>query len=166
MSYRNKTYIVFDGDNDIWAYRYMRGWKAQEHLDFDFHDAHDLNTLTQLANETNVKRKLKERFASAKEIVVLVGEKTKNLYRFVRWELETALDLELPIIVVNLNGKRSIDPDLCPAILRGKDALHVSFNMKIIKKGLDDISTNIRHIQGAEGKDWHYPESTYRELGL
>jgi len=28
MSYRNKTYVIFDGDNDMWAYSYMKGWKA------------------------------------------------------------------------------------------------------------------------------------------
>jgi hypothetical protein len=30
MSYRNKTYVIFDGDNDMWAYAYMKGWKANE----------------------------------------------------------------------------------------------------------------------------------------
>src|ERR1039457_1369637 len=28
----------------IWSYRYMRGWKSREHLDFDFHDAHELGS--------------------------------------------------------------------------------------------------------------------------
>lgn len=44
MSYRNKTYVIFDADNDIWAYRYMRGWIAEEHIEFNFHDAHDLGS--------------------------------------------------------------------------------------------------------------------------
>ena len=35
--------------------------------------------------------------------MVLVGEKTKNLYKFVRWEIELAIKLGLPIIVANLN---------------------------------------------------------------
>lgn len=26
MSYKNKTYVIFDGDNDRWAYAYMKGW--------------------------------------------------------------------------------------------------------------------------------------------
>ena len=40
MSYRDKTYVIFDGDNDIWAYGFMKGWKKNEHIDFDFDDAH------------------------------------------------------------------------------------------------------------------------------
>src|SRR5690606_6853185 len=44
MAYRNKTYIAFDGDSDIRYYRLMKAWSANEHFDFEFHDAHDLNT--------------------------------------------------------------------------------------------------------------------------
>ncbi len=88
MSYRNKTYVIFDGDKDMWAYRFMRGWKAIEHLDFDFQDAHDIKPLTDYASEETFKRRLRERFSSAKQVIVLVGENTKNLYRFVRWEIE------------------------------------------------------------------------------
>lgn len=49
MRYRNKTYVIFDGDGDMWAYRYMRGWNAQDHMDFDFYDAHDIRPLTERA---------------------------------------------------------------------------------------------------------------------
>ncbi len=46
MSYRNKTYVIFDGDGDMWAYAFMLGWKSRDHIEFDFHDAHDINTIT------------------------------------------------------------------------------------------------------------------------
>ena len=36
MSYRNKTYVIFDGDKDIWAYGRMKGWKALPTVDFNF----------------------------------------------------------------------------------------------------------------------------------
>jgi hypothetical protein len=35
MSYSDKTYIIFDGDNDKWAYGRMKGWKALENVDFE-----------------------------------------------------------------------------------------------------------------------------------
>jgi hypothetical protein len=107
-----------------------------------------------------------KRFSSAKQVVVLVGESKKNLYRFVRWELETALNLKLPIIVVNLNGKREMDPILCPPILRGTDAVHVSFQMKIIQPAVDDAYTHVRNISAGEEKDWRYGENVYRQLRL
>jgi MTH538 TIR-like domain (DUF1863) len=165
MSYRNKTYVIFDGDEDMWAYKYMLGWKAQEHMDFDFHDAHDLNTITDRAGEESVKTKLRERFRNTKQVIVLVGEKTKNLYRFVRWEIEVTLDLGLPIIAVNLNNKRELDTERCPPILRGRDAVHVAFRMKIIQKAMDDFGENFR-LHAGQQKDWRYSDGVYRGLGL
>lgn len=105
MSYKNKTYVIFDGDNDMWAYAFMKGWKVNEKVDFNFFDAHDLNNLRDGSSEQTVKRKLRERLASAKQAVVLIGEHTRYLYRFVRWELEQAIELNIPIVAVNLyNG--------------------------------------------------------------
>lgn len=40
------AYIVFDGDNDGWAYRYMNGWTANRNIDFKYQNAHDLDTMT------------------------------------------------------------------------------------------------------------------------
>jgi len=47
MAYRNKTYVAFDGDydeGDMWAYRIMQAWNASEHIDFNFYNAHDINS--------------------------------------------------------------------------------------------------------------------------
>lgn len=165
MGYRNKTYVAFDGDNDIWAYNYMKGWRANENIDFDFHDAHDLNTITNRSQEENTKRKLRERFSNAKQFILIIGDSTKNLYRFVRWEIEVAQRLELPIVAVNLNGKRRIDDDLCPPILKRKDAIHVPFKMKIIKHSMDNFCENYHKYKNSND-DWHYNDSVYRDLGL
>ena len=165
MSYRNKTYVIFDADEDMWAYAFMLGWKSRDHIDFDFHNAHDLNTITDRANEETVKRRLRERFASAKQVIVVVGPKTKDLYRFVRWEIDVALGLGLPIIAANLNEKRNMDPDRCPPILKGKDAIHVAFKMRIIKKAMDAFPEYLT-IHAGSGKDWYYTDNVYTELGL
>lgn len=165
MGYRNKTYIIFDGDEDMWAYAYMKGWKVNENIDFDFHNAHDLNTITNLSQEENTKKKLRQRLSNAKQAIVLVGEKTKNLYRFVRWEIEVCQSLGIPIVVVNLNNKRGYDPDRCPPILKNADALHVAFKMKIIKHALDNFCPNYANFAG-KGNNWKYNDDIYKGLGL
>ena len=167
MSYRNKTYVIFDGDGDMWAYAFMLGWKSRDHIEFDFHDAHDINTITDRANEETVKRKLRERFKDTKQVIVLVGPNTKNLYRFVRWEIDVALDLNLPIIVVNLNGGRACDQDLCPPILRGEMAVHVAFRMKIIQYAMDNFpAEHGKLLAQSAGGDRVYPDSVYKQLGI
>lgn len=165
MGYRNKTYVIFDGDKDIWAYRYMKGWKNNKNIDFNFHDAHDLNTITNRSSEENTKRKLRERFSDAKQAIVLIGESTKNLYKFVRWEIQVCQRLGLPIVAVNLNDKRRFDADRCPAILRDADAMHVSYNARIIKHALDNFCENYGEFSG-QGTNWHYKDKVYKDLGL
>lgn len=164
MSYKNKTYVIFDGDEDMWAYGYMKGWKKNENLDFNFHDAHDMNVLRDGSSEDTVKRKLRERLAGTKQAIVLVGEKTKNLFRYVRWEIECCLEMNIPIVVVNLNGQKQMDSNFCPPILRGTCSVHVPFKMKIIKKALDDFCANF--ASHAALTDLYYPQATYDELGL
>lgn len=166
MSYRNKTYVIFDGDEDMWAYRFMRGWKANENIDFNFFDAHDLKPLTDRAREDTVKGRLKERLGGTKQVIVLVGEKTKNLYRFVRWELETCIDLNIPIIAVNLNGLRSRDRDLCPPIIRDEYVVHIPFKLKIIQYALDNFPSEFHQRSQSDKGPRLYSDSVYTKLGL
>jgi MTH538 TIR-like domain (DUF1863) len=167
MAYRNKTYVIFDGDNDIWAYRFMHGWIAREHIDFNFHDAHDLGSeLTDRASEETIKRRLRERFSSAKQVIVLIGERTKFLYRFVRWELEVAVDLKLPIIAVNLNDKRICDFELCPPVIRDEFVVHVPFKANAIQLALDNFpDEHANRSPYDHGPRW-YGEDVYRQLGI
>ena len=166
MSYRNKTYVIFDGDNDMWAYAYLKGWKSNENMGFNFYDAHDIRPLSDRASEETVRAALRQRFANAKQVLVLVGENTKNLYKFVRWEIEIAQKRDLPIIVVNLNGNRGMDPERCPAILRDWVAAHVAFKAKIIQHALDNFPDEYRRIQASASGSRYYNDDVYRSLGL
>jgi hypothetical protein len=83
MTTMDPVYVAFDGDNDKWAYSFMKGWEVYDKVDFHFDDAHDLDEMTSRAqNETYVKSKLKERMKRSTALVVIVSEKTKNLYKF------------------------------------------------------------------------------------
>jgi hypothetical protein len=165
MAYRNKTYVIFDADNDMWAYAYMKGWKSNENLDFNFHDAHALRPLTDQASDETVFRRLRERFSNAKQAIVLIGENTKNLRKFVPWEIQIALDLDLPVVGVNLNGERQMDADRCPATLRGAYAVHVPFRAAIIQCALDYFPDD-HASRGTKTGPCYYPESVYKSLGL
>src|SRR5438034_53405 len=69
MSYRNKTYVAFDGDNDMWAYRIMQAWHEHDHIDFNFYNAHDINSARDTSSEESIKAQLRERMANAKLMV-------------------------------------------------------------------------------------------------
>lgn len=167
MPYTNKTYVAFDADNDIRYYRLMQAWKQNDNTPFNFYDAHDLNNLMPWSTEETIKDKLQERLKNTKVFVLLVGEKTKYLLKFVRWEIEQAIKRGLPIIVVNLSGKRFMDDELCPAILENELAVHVSFNQKIIAKALEEWEgLHDGYKKEKKSGAYRYNESVYKELGL
>ncbi len=159
MSYRNKTYIIFDADNDMKDYRLMTAWKENKKIDFNFHNAHDVysvnkNHMDKLRaidkkegtsrEETYIKGKLKERLNDTKQVLVLVGDSTKDLYKFVRWEIEIAIEMDIPIIAVNLNKKSEVH-DGTPAILKDKAYFaSTSFKMDKIKEALDKFPNDYK----------------------
>lgn len=125
-------YACFDGDNDIRYYRLMTAWHENDNFDFTFVNAHDLTQARDSSTEESIKNSLRKRLNSSDILVVLIGEKTKNLYKFVRWEIQVAIEKGIPIIAVNLNQRRDIDNNLCPPILREALAIHVPFSPKIL----------------------------------
>lgn len=166
MAYRNRTYVCFDGDNDIRYYRLMTAWCENEKFSFDFHNAHDLNTARDTSQEESIKRQLRERFANSKLLVVLIGEHTKNLTRFVKWEMEVALRLGLPIIGVNLNGARAQDAR-CPPAIRNALAVYVPFGPKIVEHAMKHWpSSHEGYAKAAKTGPYHYNNSVYDALGL
>lgn len=153
------AYVVFDGDNDGWAYRYMNGWKANRNIDFSYQNAHDLDTMTSRArDEQYVKSKLRERMKQSTAVVVLVGDKTKNLYKYVRWELELALELGLPIIAANLNKKNRQDDTRCPAIIRDKGCvIHIPYTLEALKFAMENWPDGFMKLSNDEiNGGWRY----------
>jgi hypothetical protein len=144
----------------------MKGWNQREHIDFDFYDAHDIQPLTDRASEETVKARLRERLGNTKQAIVLIGENTQNLYKFVRWEIEICQKLDVPIIAVNLNGSRRIDPERCPPILRGNYVVHVPFKAKIIQYALDNFPEEYQSRRAIDAGDRYYNDDVYRKLGI
>jgi hypothetical protein len=166
MGYRSKTYIAFDGDNDMHYYRLMTAWAANEKFEMNFVNAHDLNFARDTSEEESIKRQLRERFANSKLFVVLIGKSTGRLTKFVKWELETALRLELPIVGVNLNGSRRQD-DPCPSAIKDALAIYVPFAEKIVSHAMttwpdEDARYRKQRLSGP----YYYNDQIYTGLGL
>ncbi|WP_034886197.1 TIR domain-containing protein [Gillisia sp. JM1] len=168
MGHKNKTYIIFDGDNDKWAFARMKGWKSLKNIDFDFENAHDEYPLTSTAsNEDYIKSKLRKRFQNASQVIVLIGDSTKNLYKYVRWELEIAQNLNIPIIAVNLNGDRKQNNNTCPPIIRDTYVVHIPFKMRIIKYALDNFPSEFKkRTTNSSIGGRTYNDPVYASLGL
>ena len=143
MAYRNKTFISFASE-DIKSYRLMQAWNKNEKIDFNFYDAHDLNTARDTSTPETIKTRLRERLSNAKQIILLVGDETRKkaakLDSFIHYEVEVIKKLRLPIVFANLNQSRESQSSRIPAALGiPLYTISTSFQPKIIKYALDEF---------------------------
>jgi hypothetical protein len=167
MAYRNKTFVSFASE-DIHCYRLMEAWRDNENIEFNFHDAHDLNTALDTSQPDTIRRRLRERLANTKQVVMLIGPKTRSVAadpdRFLYYEVETINRLDLPVVFANLNQSREAESHRLPAALVDRYSISVSFQPSIIRYALDDWVP--QYASADQVGPYHYKPSVYRELGL
>lgn len=174
MAYRNKTFVSFASE-DLHYYRLMCAWRANEHIEFDFLDAHDINTARDTSTPDTIKRRLTERLSNTKQVVMLVGDVTRakagKASSFIYHEVETIRRLALPVIFANLNKGRQVQTNRIPERLVDRYTMSVSFGPSIIKFALDDFPDKYHANLTAAGTaqktgGYHYLDSVYTRLGL
>lgn len=169
MAYRNKTFVSF-ASGDIANYRLMTAWRANQNIDFDFHNAHDLNTALDTSHPETIRRRLRERLASTKQIVMLLGSSTRLVAsrpsRFLYYEVEVIRRLGLPVVFANLNGSRVAEEAFMPVELQADLTLSVSFQPSIIKFALDDWVGRFPAERRTATGPHYYKASVYQRLGL
>lgn len=172
MAYRNKTYVAFASE-DIYGYRLMQAWRAHDHIEFDFYDAHDINTALDTSQPDTIRRRLRERLANTKQAVVLVSDTTKpkggRPSSFLYYEIETIVRLGLPVVFANLNGSRVVQQSKLPTSLVDRYTISVSFQPKIVQFALDGYVEAFVKNQTASNPrtgPHQYDASVYDGLGL
>ena len=142
MAYRNKTFVSFASE-DIHFYRLMQAWRNNRNIQFDFHNAHDLNTARDTSQPETIRKRLRERLANTKQIVLLVGDNTRVVAgrptRFLYYEVEVIRELDLPVVFANLNGSRKVQISRLPTALAELYTMSVSFGPAAIRFALDDF---------------------------
>lgn len=167
MAYRNKTYVAFASE-DIGRYRLMEAWRDNEHIDFNFFDAHDLYISRDDSKPETIKRNLRERMKSAKQIVLLGStdgkKKGSDGKSFLAHEVNIILEFNLPVVIANLDGGRTVNNAFIPTPLADHFSVCVSFQPKIIMHALDGY---VSEFTKSEKQGPHqYPASVYKDLGL
>jgi len=167
MSYINRAYVIYDRNHDTWAYNRIKRCNLLQTCNFNFSA---LNIIYQMwiktENEQYIRSKLKKEFQHADQVIVFIGEKTKNLNTYMKCEIEVALELDIPVIGVNLNGKRNIDYFLCPPIMRNKYIIFIPFNMKIIQCALEHFPSEYERRNFQNNGPRFYNDLVYQHLGV
>jgi hypothetical protein len=165
MSYRNKTYVAFASEDIRW-YRLMEAWRDNNHIDFNFYDAHDLYKARDTSQPETIKARLRERLKNAKQVVLLgspdARRKGGNGFSFLAHEIKVICEFNLPVIVANINGSRIIECGNIPKPFFDSQycTLSVSFQIKIIKKALEECISIHSKFQGTGNR--YYTSEAYQ----
>jgi MTH538 TIR-like domain (DUF1863) len=151
-----RTFVGFSS-SDIHFYRLMLAWKAHDHIDFDFTDC-QLGSEINSEDEAYIKRKCRERINMAGTFAVLIGKDTRSKHKYVRWEMEVAIEKDCRIIGINLDGSRGVVDATCPPIIRKIGAMFVPFSPKIVAYALENYKMHADN-------DYHYKDEIYTQLG-
>ena len=160
MASKNKIYVSFDAD-DLLYFNMLQAWCASETMEF----VHYTSVLDESANPRIIEG-IKEKIAKTSCVIVLVSDHTVSLGVRMKTEIEKSIELRRPIIVANLNGKRSIDNDLCPTALKRQMALHISFNAKIINRAISSWPSYYEQNKDQRNGAFFFKPEVYKELGL
>lgn len=172
MAYRNKTYVAFASE-DIKSYYLMKAWRENDGIEFDFFDAHDINTALDTSQPETIRARLRERLANTKQCVVLISGTTKakaaKSSTFLYYEVEAISRRGLPVVFANLDGARTVQSGKLPTTLTEPYTISVSFGPSIIKYALDNFpETYAKNLKAGTPKigPHHYNQSVYDQLGL
>lgn len=183
MAYRNGTYIAFhaDGNNrpgktDIDYYNLMRAWSAKPDDDFTLVNSHEkVAAVRDTSKKETLCRSLHARLANSKNMVLIIGETTKDDTDWVPFEIEQAVDkYEIPIIAAytfydkpirNPKALAGYWPSaLAKRINNGTaSVIHVPFKKAAIMEAIGQFSHNALPNGGGLGI---YSDAAYRDFGI
>lgn len=182
MAYRNGTYIAFHAEgstdptaSDIKYYRMMMAWRAKDGSAFPFYNSHDkVPAVRDTSQAETIKRSLRARLDNSKNLVLIIGARTRFDTDFVPYEITYAVDrCAIPIIATypgkgvirRPNAFRGMWPEaLRSRIDSGKaNVIHIPFHRKTIENAIGQFSHNNPPVGGGFGI---YSDQAYREFGL
>jgi len=182
MAYRNGTYVAFhaNGTNyplnsDIKYYNLIKAWSEKAGDDFCIVNSHDKTAAVRdSSSKETLRRSLRERLNSSKNMVLIIGETTNQDDDWVPFEIQYAVDTcKIPIIVTYVDIKTPIydcNPLLSklPEALRTRiqnktaSAIHIPFNKKVLQDSLRFTFNNKPKGYGMG----IYSAAAYRSFGL
>jgi hypothetical protein len=182
MAYRNGTYVAFhaDGNNvpgktDIDYYYMMRAWSANPDDDFTMVNSHEkVAAVRDSSSKETLRRSLHARLANSKNLVLIIGETTKNDRDWVPFEIEQAVDkYKIPIIAAYavcdkpIRAPRALSA-YWPAAMETRinngtaNIIHIPFKKAVIIDALRFSHSN-PPVGGGLGI---YDDTAYRSFGV
>lgn len=181
MAYRNGTYIAFHAegtnvptDSDIKYYNLLKAWTAKKDDDFSMINSHEKTAVVRDSSKrATLETRLKTRLNNSKNLLLIIGETTKDDTDWVPFEIRYAVDhCDIPIIAAYVDYKYVLQPETheseWPAALKTRindksaRVIHISFKKEPIKAAIDQFDINNK----PKGALSHYRREAYVKWGF
>lgn len=160
-------YVAFDGKNDLEYYEKLKEFTQEDGSKFNFTDGFEFYSQVDKVDDDQLKQNVLNKVKEASIVVVLMGTTTKTMRKYIRWQVEGAINLGLPIIVVNENNIRSIDFDRCPMLVKKSLSLHISFNEKVLRCAVEAWpALHYGYVNKEKKGLFRFPAEVYTQLGI
>ncbi len=180
MAYRSGTYIAFYAEgtsdpteSDMKYYNLLRAWDKNKRFDFTFVNSHDkVGAVRDSSKKTTLEKVLKERLRNSKNMILIIGNTTKNDRDWIPMEVQYAIDeCKLPIIAAYPSYNYIMAPgklsDLWPHSLKirinngNAKVIHIPFREKVIMCAISQFDYN---NLPKTGLNW-YSKEAYQSWG-
>ncbi|MCL1998789.1 MAG: TIR domain-containing protein [Turicibacter sp.] len=99
--------------------------------------------------------------------MILVGDNTKWNRKFIPWKIERALNRNLPIIVVYINGSWQKNNTKRPTALRDALEIHIPFKAAAVQHAFENWpSSHVGYKSKGKTGAYYYTDETYKNRGL
>lgn len=182
MAYRNGTYVAFHAnatkqptESDMKYYRLMEAWSVRPGDAFRFINSHDkASAVRDSSKRATLEASLKTRLLNSKNMILILGETTKEDTDWVPFEIRYAIDqCEIPIIaaypgrgpIMMPNQLSHLWPKALDVRIRNGSAhvIHIPF----LKLPLAAAASQFSHLKYPNGGGLgSYSREAYRSWGL
>ena len=167
MSYKGKVYVAYDVTNDHKYFEELTKWEQTDGSNYNLINGTDILKKIDKVNDDILKTDLRLRMAEADVCLLVVGEKTKSYRKATRWQVENAIATNMPIIVINPNGIRTVDFDRIPAAVKKCLSLHIAYQSLILEVALLNWpKSHQQYLEKEKKYNIRYANSVYEALGL
>ena len=137
FSARSEVHLCLDVEMDLHFANLIQKWRRSGIGNFDFKMPDDEWATGDWEREDAATGGILKNLSDAKALVLLIGEYTRRQTPRVDLQLRAALQLDVPIIAVNLNDLRRQD-HLCPRLIAKELALYIAFNPRILSFAIEN----------------------------
>lgn len=180
MSYRNGTYIAFDGLgqinptlSDFKYYATIQAWAQNNNINFNYVDSHDKTYAVRDSSlRATLEQRIRERLSNSKNVIIILSSDTRKSGSMLSYEIEQAVDTySLPLIIAYVDYKIVADPSSLshywPDSLRARiqngsaSAIHIPFCKDALLDAIGQFGTSNKPNTSLN----YYIEAAHRQFG-